>query len=104
MPKDSLSQADKTKAQVTIDDLGLKKQDLVNPRFSSVRKFVIELTEELAELSSEERQSFVDTFLNFSPQERANFLVSCAIANGQSTEFVGAKAMVAEELLRRGSL
>ena len=104
MPKDSLSSVDKTKAQVTIDDLGLKKQDLVNPRFSSVRGFLIDFTEELVGLSSVERQSIIDTFLNFSPQERVDYLVSCAIAKGHSTEFVGAKAIIAEKLLRQGFL
>ena len=100
--KNGLSATAESRAWNTIDDLGLSERDLVNPRFASVRQFLNELTEGLLELSAVERQAFIENFLELSPDGRVAFLNFSTSSKGQTLEYTGVKAMVAEKLLRDG--
>ena len=100
IPREGISSSTRQKALDTIDDLGLFKRDLVNPRFTSIRKFKEEFVEYLSGLSSAKRQTFVDTFLAIPHKDRIDFLVFSASDKGQYIEYPGLKAMVAENLLR----
>lgn len=102
--KTSLSDAAKLKARNTIDDLGLSHREIVNPRFTSVRQFLNEFTVELLDLSPADRQAFIESFLALSPASRAAYLAFSASSKGQPLEYTGVKAMVAEKLLRDGSI
>ena len=104
IPKNDISDTDQQRAWDTIDDLGLSKSDLVNPRFTSIRQFVEELAEELLGYPPAVRQAFIENFLALSPEGRVGFLIFSASSNGQPLEYTGVKEMVAEKLLREGSL
>lgn len=103
VPKHGISGTARQRALDTIDALGLSKRDLVNPRFSSIRKFKEGLAESLTGLSFAERQGFVETFLKMHHEDRVDFLVYGASEKGESIEYPGLKAMVAEKLLRDNS-
>ena len=98
--KPGISDAARRKAWATIDQLGLSKSDLVNPRFSSIRQFEEKLAAELLDYPPDVRRAFIDNFLSLSPADRVDFLISSASANEQTIEYPGLKAMVAEKLLR----
>lgn len=98
--KPGISDAAQLKAWATIDQLGLSKSDLVNPRFSSIRRFKEELIAELVDYPPDVRRTFIDDFLSLSPAGRVEFLISSASANEPTIEYPGLKAMVAEKLLR----
>ena len=102
--KSGISDAAQHSAWDTIDDLGLSKSDLVNPRFTSIRQFVEELAEELLIYPPDARQTFIDNFLSLSPAGRVAFLIFGASSSGHSLEYPGLKAMVAEKLLRESRI
>ena len=102
--KSGVSDAAQRRAWDTIDDLGLSKSDLVNPRFTSIRQFIEELTQELLDYSSDARQTFAENFLSLSPAGRVAFLIFSASHTGQPLEYPGLKAIVTEKLLREGIL
>ena len=102
--KSGLSEVALSRAWATIDDLDLSGRDLRNPRFTSVRQFREELREEMTELPDDEREAFISGFLALAPDSRIAFLLFSASSNGQTLEYVGLKAMVAEKLLREGGL
>ena len=103
VPKHGISGTARQRALDTIDALGLSKRDLVNPRFYSIRKFKEGFAEHLTGLSFAERQGFVETFLKMHHEDRVDFLVYGASEKGESIEYPGLKAMVAEKLLRDNS-
>ena len=102
--KDGLSESAHQRAWNTIDDLGLSKTDLVNPRFTSIKRFIEELLEELLDYSPDTRQSFIENFLELSSKSRVAYLIYGASSSEQPVEYPGLKAMVAERLLRENQL
>ena len=100
VPKNGLSEAARTRAWDTIEDLGLSKRDLVNPRFTSVRQFIQEFAEGLLALTIVDRDSFIENFLALTPAGRVAYLTFSASSNGETIEYTGVKAMAAENLLR----
>ena len=102
--RNSLSDTARNRAWNTIDDLGLSKRDLVNPRFTSVRQFIQEFEERLRELSTADKDAFIANFLALTPAGRVAFLTFIASSNGETMEYTGVKAIVAEKLLREGSI
>ena len=102
--KDGLSEDARLKVENTIYDLALFKTDLVNPRFKSVRQFVGEFIVELLDLSPADRRTFTQSFLALSPAGRVAYLVFSASSKGQTLEYAGVKAIVADKLLRDGSV
>ena len=104
IPKNGLTGDARQKALHTIDDLGLSIRDLVNPRFTSIRQFIEEFTEELLELPTADREAFIEDFLALTTAGRLAFLVFSASSKGQTIEYTGVKGMVAERLLRDGHI
>lgn len=90
------------KAENTRTDLGLNKPDILNPRFTSIRQFIEEFTEELADLNTADRQAFIADFLALTPADQINYLVFSAESKGQTLEYTGLKATVAVKLLQDG--
>ena len=80
--KPSLSAADKSKAQNTIDDVGLNARDLLTLR----KNRIWQLSDALAALPSSARQPFAD------------------LASGPDREFAGMTRMWAEQQRRMGEL
>lgn len=99
-PKDGLSSEGTRRTENTINDLGLGKVDIVNPRFSSVRKFQIDFVAELIDYSQDVLCEFIENFLALPACDRIEFLISSEISNGRDIEYIGVKAIVAEKLLR----
>ena len=99
-----LSDTARKRAWDTIDDLELSGRDLVNPRFTSVRQFIQEFTERLLELSATDRDAFIPNFLALPPAGRVAYLTFIASSNGETMEYTGVKAIVAEKLLREVSI
>ncbi len=77
---------------------------MVNPRFTSVRQFIQEFTERLLELSATDRDAFITNFLALPPAGRVAYLTFIASSNGETMEYTGVKAIVAEKLLREVSI
>ena len=102
--RNGLSDTARNRAWNTIDGLGLSRRDLVNPRFTSVRQFIREFTERLLELSATDRDSLIADFLALPPAGRVAYLTFIASSNGETMEYTGVKAIVAEKLLREGSI
>ncbi len=105
--RNGLSNTARNRAWDTIDDLGLSRRDLVNPRFTSVLQFIQEFTAQLLELSQTDRdsfESFIANFLALTPDGRVAYLTFIASLNGETMEYTGVKAIVAERLLREGSI
>ncbi len=102
--RNGLSEAARNRAWATIDDLGLSSRDLTNPRFTSVRQFIRELTQRLLELNPADREAFIANFLALTPSGRVAYLAFIASSNGETMEYTGVKALVAEKLLREGHL
>ena len=98
------SETRQQKAWVAIDDLGLSKPDLVNPRFTSIRQFIEALIEELLEYSPDDRQGFIGDFLELSDEGRVAYLIFSASTADQVVEYPGLKAIVAARLLRENQL
>ena len=92
------------KAWATIDGLGLSESDLVNPRFTSIRRFIEDLIEELLDYSLDARQGFIENFLALSAENRVAYLIFSAFSSQRHIEYPGLKAIVAERLLREGSI
>ncbi len=100
IPKSDISDTDQQRAWDTIDDLGLCKTDLVNPRFDSIRRFSERFMQEYLDYSPDDRKPFADNFLSLSPAAQVDFLIFSESNEERSLEYPGLKAMVAEKLLR----
>lgn len=90
------------KAEDTISDLGLNKPDILNPRFNSIRQFIMEFLEELEGYNTADRQDFIADFLALTTAMQIDYLVFSAESKGQTLEYTGLKATVAVKLLQDG--
>ena len=56
----------------------------------------------MLELSAADRNAFIANFLALPPDDRVAYLTFIASTNGETMEYIGVKAIVAEKLLRDG--